>query len=89
MNKAAQLTLQRWGNSLAVRIPAMIARSAHFAVGQPVELTLLENSGVAVRPAGPLKLSLKQKLAHFDPNKHGGEAMVTGRLGKEVFNDEE
>jgi antitoxin component of MazEF toxin-antitoxin module len=40
MSKTAVLTLQQWGNSLAVRIPAALARSAHFSVGQPVELSL-------------------------------------------------
>lgn len=31
------------GNSLAVRISAKIARSAHLHVGTPVELTVQEN----------------------------------------------
>jgi hypothetical protein len=30
MTKTATLTIQRWGNSLAVRIPAAVARAAHF-----------------------------------------------------------
>lgn len=68
------LTLQRWGSSLAVRIPATVARSAHFRVGQHV----------VVRPMGEPKLRLAQKLAAFNPVRHGGEAMATGRLGREV-----
>lgn len=84
MAKAAKLTIQQWGNSLAVRIPAAVARSAHFSVGQPVEV-LVENDGVMVKPVGEPKLSLAQKLALFDPAKHGGEAMATDRVGAEVF----
>jgi antitoxin MazE len=57
MPKTATLTIQQWGNSLAVRIPA----------------------------AGPRKLTLAEKLAKFDPATHGSEAMVTGRIGTEVF----
>ncbi len=30
MPRNAKLTVQRWGNSLAVRIPAAVARSARF-----------------------------------------------------------
>ena len=82
MNKIAILTLQQWGNSLAVRIPSAIARSAHFSVGQPVELTL-SDLGMLVVPVGVPKLTLAQKLALFNPETHGGEVMVTGRLGKE------
>lgn len=80
----ATLTVQQWGNSLAVRIPAAIARSARFAVGQPVEV-FLQDSGVVVRCVGAPKLSLAQKLAAFDPAKHSAEVMATGRVGVEVF----
>jgi len=84
MSKVAKLTIQQWGNSLAVRIPSAVARSARFAVGQPVEVTV-EDSSVVVKPVGAPKLTLAQKLAMFDPAKHGGEAMVTGRVGAEAF----
>lgn len=82
--KAATLTLQQWGNSLAVRIPAAIARSARFAVGQPVEVSV-QDSMVVVKCIGEPKLSLAQKLALFDPAVHGGELMVARRIGAEVF----
>lgn len=84
MSKTAMLTLQQWGNSLAVRIPAAIARSAHFAVGQPVEVSV-QDSSVLVKAIGAPKLTLAQKLAAFEPAKHGGEAMATGRVGVEEF----
>ncbi len=82
--KAATLTLQQWGNSLAVRIPAAIARSARFAVGQPVEVSV-QDSIVIVKCVGEPKLSLAQKLALFDPSIHGGEVMATQSIGVEVF----
>jgi len=84
MAKTATLTVQQWGNSLAVRIPAAVARSARFVVGQPVELSVGED-GVLVRPAGKPKLTLAQRLAAFDPALHGGEAMTTGPVGREVL----
>jgi antitoxin MazE len=84
MSKTATLTIQQWGNSLAVRIPAAVARSAHFEVGQRVEVTT-DEIGVTVKPVGARKLTLAEKLAMFDPAKHGGEVMVTGRIGTEAF----
>lgn len=84
MSKTATLTLQQWGNSLAVRIPAAVARSARFKVGQPVEVSV-QDSNVLVKAVGEPKLTLTQKLAAFDPLRHSGEAMATGRIGKEVF----
>jgi antitoxin MazE len=82
MSRPARLSLQRWGNSLAVRIPAAVARAAHFGVGVPVEL-LVQDAGVLVRPVGPPRLTLEQKLAGFDPHRHGGEAMAASPVGVE------
>jgi antitoxin MazE len=82
LEKTATLTLQRWGNSLAVRIPSSAARSAGFKVGQSVEVSAQH---LAVRlAAGELRLTLKHK-SRFDPEMHGGEAMATVRAGKEVL----
>ena len=82
--RTAELTIQKWGNNLAVRIPAAVARSARLSVGQPVRVSA-EERGVVVHLLGEPKLSLAQKLARFDPARHGGEAMPTGRVGVEVF----
>jgi antitoxin MazE len=85
MNKSAQLTIQQWGNSLAVRIPSAVARSAHFVVGQPVEISVQESSSVLVKSIGEPKLTLKQKLALFDVEKHSGEVMATVPIGAEIL----
>lgn len=83
MGKSATLTVQRWGNSLAVRIPAAVARTARIKVGQPVEVSA-QDSNVLVRPIGDPRLTLAQKLAAFDPSLHGGEVMATRPAGKEA-----
>lgn len=84
MQTISSLSLQQWGNSLGVRIPAVVARLAHFSLGQPVELSITDE-GVLIRPAGQPKLSLSQKLALFDSKKHGGEVMLTRNEGKEKW----
>lgn len=82
--RTATLTVQRWGNSLAVRIPAAVARSAHLRHGQPVEVSARDLT-VLVKPIGPAKLTLAQKLSAFDPALHGGEVMATAPVGKETL----
>jgi antitoxin MazE len=82
MAKTATLTVQRWGNSLAVRIPSSVARSAGFKVGLPVAVSA-KDSTVLVAAAGEPRLTLKQRLALFDPQRHGGEAMAAVRIGNE------
>lgn len=87
MNKAGKvttLTVQQWGNSLAVRIPAAMARRAHFKIGTHVEMVLQE-VGITVRPTGERKLSLDERLELFDIKKHGNEVMAGELVGKEKF----
>lgn len=80
---SAKVTVQRWGNSLAIRIPAAVARAARFDVGVPVEISA-QGLGVLVKPVGAPRLTLEQKLARFDPALHGGEVMALRPVGKEV-----
>jgi antitoxin MazE len=84
MAKAATLTIQRWGNSLAVRIPSAVARSARLTEGQPVEVSVQE-VGVAIVPVGKQAMSLAERLSAFDPDLHGGEAMAARRRGVEAM----
>ncbi len=84
MSKSATLTVQRWGNSLAVRIPAAVARSARMRVGQRVEVSA-QDSNVLVKAIGEPKLTLGQKLAAFDPTRHDREVMITRPIGNEAF----
>ena len=84
MAKNATLTIQQWGNSLAVRIPASVARSVGFSKGQPAALSV-KDSAVLVKKTGEPRLTLSRKLALFDPAQHGGEAMTTTRVGREAL----
>lgn len=76
--------VQEWGNGLAVRITAPVARAARLSRGQPVTVEVVEQ-GVLIRSAGKPRLTLAQKLKAFDPKIHGGEIMASGRVGAEVF----
>lgn len=77
-------TVQEWGNGLAVRITAPVAKAARLARGVPIKVEVVEG-GVFLRTMGKPKLSLAQKLKAFDPALHGGEVMASGRVGAEVF----
>ncbi|CAG9178172.1 AbrB/MazE/SpoVT family DNA-binding domain-containing protein [Cupriavidus respiraculi] len=84
MTRSARLTIQKWGNSLAVRIPSSVARAARFSEGQEVEV-VVEDIGVSVKPIGTQAMTLEQKLALFDPELHGGEVMATSPVGAEAM----
>ena len=83
-HQTTDLTIQKWGNSLAVRIPAKIARKAHFHLGSPIILTL-EEDAVVVKLMDRQKLTLAERLESFDPKTHGGEEMISAPVGLEKF----
>ena len=45
-----QTTIQKWGNSLAVRIPATYAKEAGYTDGLPFSM-LMENGILMINPA--------------------------------------
>lgn len=81
---SVEQTVQEWGNGLAVRITAPVAKAARLTRGVPIKVEVVEG-GVFLRTIGKPRLSLAQKLKAFDPALHGGEVMATGRIGAEIF----
>jgi antitoxin MazE len=57
-----RVQVQKWGNSLALRIPKPFARDAEVREGTVVDLSVSEGKLVAI-PAGRRKVTLKQLLA--------------------------
>lgn len=79
----AILDIKHWGNSLGVRLPAALAREAGLSVDQRVRL-VVEDGRVVIMPLGSERLTLEQRLAKYDVERHGGEAMGTDdHLGAE------
>lgn len=81
----AVLDIKRWGNNLGVRLPAAVAREAHLHVDQRVRVSV-EGDHVVITPIEDARPSLEQRLAAYDPERHGGEQMTTTEtLGAECW----
>lgn len=77
------LDIKQWGNNLGVRLPAAVAREARLHVDQCVRVSA-EGDQVVIRPVDGSRLTLEQRLAAYDPKRHGGERMTTTQaLGAE------
>ena len=78
----AVLDIKKWGNNLGVRLPAAVAREARLHVDQRVRVAV-EGDRVVITPVDS-RLTLGQRLAAYDPKRHGGERMApTKTLGAE------
>ena len=64
-----QQVLRKWGNSLAIRIPAAVMQAAKLTLNQPVEIKV-EEGRVIIEPAKP-SYTLDDLLAGITPaNRH-------------------
>jgi antitoxin MazE len=80
----AILDIKQWGNNLGVRLPAAVAKAAHLHADQRVRVAV-EDGRVVITPEAPPALTLEQRLALFDPVRHGGEAMAATPIGAEKW----
>ena len=77
-------SVQRWGNSLALRIPRAFAAETRIQNGSEVELTL-KGGALVVRPVHRKRATLDDLLRKVTPtNQHG--AVETGSpVGQEIL----
>ena len=76
-------TIQKWGNSLALRIPLAIAKQIHVQEGDAVTLKV-SAAGLTMKPA-PKGLNLDDLLAQMTPeNLHPATEWGTD-TGREVL----
>jgi antitoxin MazE len=76
--------VQKWGNSLALRIPKAFAEEAGLAENAPVELSL-KGGGLVVQPEAPRKLTLEELLRGVTEDNLPGEWDTGPAVGKEVW----
>jgi antitoxin MazE len=76
-------TIQKWGNSLALRIPQAVARQIRVEEGDAVELKV-DASGLRVSPAPP-RYRLASLLRKVTPQNRHTEIDWGTSKGREVW----
>jgi len=64
--------IERWGKGLGLRLPPQISQTLGLQVDQRVSISI-ESQSIIITPYEPAPLSLADRLAQFDPARHGGE----------------
>jgi antitoxin MazE len=76
--------VQKWGNSLALRIPKSFAEEAGLRADAPVELSLVEGR-LVVQPITPPLLTLDELLRGITDENLPGEWSTGPAVGREVW----
>jgi antitoxin MazE len=76
--------VQKWGNSLALRIPKPLAKDAEVKEGTVLNLAVSEGKVVAT-PVEQKKLSLRELLAKVNKKNLHGEVDFGGPACREIW----
>jgi antitoxin MazE len=76
--------VQKWGNSLAFRIPKSFAEEAGLGPNSAVELSLVRGA-LVVRPLPPRPITLDELLRDVTDDNLPGEWDTGPAAGKEVW----
>jgi len=76
--------VQKWGNSLALRIPISLAKDVHLYQGSMVEVSVIEGKMV-VKPKGQCKFLLSHLLKGITKHNRHYEQDWGGASGQEIW----
>ena len=77
-------TVQKWGNSLALRIPCSLAKDVHLHQGSVVEVAVVKGKMV-LEPKGENKISLSKMLRGVTKANRHCEQDWGGAAGREIL----
>lgn len=77
-------SIQRWGNSLAVRIPKSFAEEVGLSAGGSIELRLV-SGGLLIEPSPAPPLRLDDLLSGIQDSNIHGEVDTGASVGREAW----
>ncbi len=79
-----QTTIQKWGNSLAVRIPKAFVKEAHVAYGTQVDLSV-DDGKIVIDPHAEPEYRLEDLLKEVTKRNLHAEVDTGEAVGREVW----
>lgn len=77
-------TVQKWGNSLAIRIPKSFANEINLSQGAEIDLVLFDNK-IQIEPTKKKKLTLSDLLSKVTEENIHQEIDTGDPVGKEIW----
>lgn len=82
--KRQRQTVSRWGNSLAVRIPARAADSVGISEGSEIEVAV-KGGALVIKPIQPRRYDLKKLVDQITPENRPQLIDWGKPVGKEIW----
>lgn len=76
--------VQKWGNSLALRIPKPLATQANIAEGSLVDVSVSDQT-LHITAVAPKRYTLEALLADVTPENLHGEISTGKAVGREIW----
>ena len=76
--------VQKWGNSLAVRIPRSVAQDTHLSSGTAVKLAV-QGGRIVIVPVRRPRFSLDELLKGVTARNRHAEALTGSAVGREAW----
>lgn len=77
------MRVQKWGNSLALRIPKSFAEETRLKFGSPVRMVVSDGK-IVIAPISP-EYRLEELVAQIEESNLHGEVVGWGRVGRESW----
>jgi antitoxin MazE len=79
-----QTKIKKWGNSLALRIPKLLASDANLKINKTVDISIDEGN-IIITPISEKEYSLGKLLKGISKNNLHGEIGTGASVGKEIW----
>ena len=79
----AKAQMVKWGNSLAIRIPKVVAEEVEFREGDALVIEVIEG-GLSVKPE-KRPPTLNELISQITPENIHGETWNDGPVGNEIW----
>lgn len=79
-----EAVIRKWGNSPALRLPALALKEAAFSLGQKVTISV-SRGRIVIEPSEHVEYNLDDLLAGITPQNAHAEVSFGKPVGKEAF----
>ena len=76
--------IQKWGNSLAIRIPKTFAIETHLQSGSTVDISI-QNNFLILKPAEAIEYTIEDLLSRINKRNLYKEIDTGSPIGKEIW----